>query len=96
VLELVAARARRRLRAVGEVWRAWRLVARQAEPRQLALPLYGDPGERALRDRVANGPAWPENGARLISAAMATRGDRRMAKADLHERPTYAVDRRRR
>jgi hypothetical protein len=95
---VVQARARRRLRAVDEVRRAFRLVARQVEPRQLALPLYGPIGRKVTtRPRSEPGPVWRGNEGRLISPITGTAADRRrMAKADLHERPTYAVDGRRR
>jgi hypothetical protein len=95
---VVQARARRRLRAVDEVRRAFRLVARQAEPRQLALPLYGRPGRKVTTRPRSEPPVerpdvWPGR----ITTVTGTAADRRrMAKADLHERPTYAVTSRRR
>jgi hypothetical protein len=84
---VAAARLRRRLRAAGQVWRALRLVARSAEPRQLALPLYGAARRKGTtQPRSEWGGDRPEVGPGPISAAMATRGDRRMAKAGLHDR----------
>jgi len=107
ILETVAARARRRLRARGEVWRALRLVARQTEPRQLALPLWGPIGRKVTtRPRSEPGAIRPVGGVSPISPIPETRGAgnggqppfkrRRMAKADLHGRQSIAVGGRRR
>ena len=87
VLAAVEARARRRLRAAGERWRALRLVVgRSAEPRQLALPLWGPGRKGATRPHSEPPRGWRETEAGLISTVTATRGAaRRMAQADLHE-----------
>jgi Helix-turn-helix domain len=87
VERVAEARLRRRLRSAGQVWRALRLVARSAEPRQLALPLYGDRRRKGTTHTRIERPGNQRGFEPVpISSLTDTRGAaRRMAKADLYE-----------
>jgi hypothetical protein len=86
VADVAKRRARLRMRARGEAWRALRLVARTTEPRQQLLPLGGEGRRKPTTHlRSERGGFTGAKAARLISPTMATRGDRRMAKAGLHD-----------
>jgi hypothetical protein len=102
VLEVVERRAKARVRSRDEVYRALRIVRARSEPRQLALPLFGEAKKRKVTQRSMSETGRVAEEKKAVPIRTATlpggRGDKRMAKAEGYGRSECgtSVGRRRR